>query len=68
MWKSHKEVYDEVLQIGSALQQLGVKPVRSETSISILGFTPDMFNRLSSTLCIFTKITHIDDALFDGPW
>jgi hypothetical protein len=45
MWKSHKEVYDEVLQIGSALQQLGVKPVRSETSISILGFTPDMLKQ-----------------------
>lgn len=26
LWKSYKEVYDEVLQAGSALQQLGVKP------------------------------------------
>ncbi|KAL5202503.1 hypothetical protein ABZP36_013455 [Zizania latifolia] len=26
LWKSYKEVYDEVLQVGSALQQLGVKP------------------------------------------
>jgi long-subunit acyl-CoA synthetase (AMP-forming) len=66
LWKSYKEVYDEVLQIGSALQQLGVKPVRPETSISILGFTPNMFNRLSSTLSIFIRIAHIDEALFDG--
>ncbi|KAF6993580.1 hypothetical protein CFC21_010454 [Triticum aestivum] len=26
LWKSYKEVYEEVLQIGSALQQLGVQP------------------------------------------
>ncbi|XP_066362052.1 long chain acyl-CoA synthetase 1-like [Miscanthus floridulus] len=26
LWKSYKEIYDEVLQAGSALQQLGVKP------------------------------------------
>ncbi|XP_034586205.1 long chain acyl-CoA synthetase 1 isoform X2 [Setaria viridis] len=26
LWKSYKEVYDEVLQIGSALQELGVQP------------------------------------------
>ncbi|RLN28391.1 long chain acyl-CoA synthetase 1 [Panicum miliaceum] len=26
LWKSYKEVYDEVLQVGSALQQLGVQP------------------------------------------
>jgi long-chain acyl-CoA synthetase len=29
LWKSYKEVYDEVLQVGSALQQLGVQPVRA---------------------------------------
>nr|BAG97315.1 unnamed protein product [Oryza sativa Japonica Group] len=26
IWKSYREVYEEVLQVGSALQQLGVKP------------------------------------------
>ncbi|KAG8084444.1 hypothetical protein GUJ93_ZPchr0010g9533 [Zizania palustris] len=26
LWKSYKEVYEEVLQVGSALQQLGVEP------------------------------------------
>ncbi|XP_062180339.1 long chain acyl-CoA synthetase 1-like [Phragmites australis] len=26
LWKSYKEVYEEVLQVGSALQQLGVQP------------------------------------------
>uniref|UniRef100_A0A0E0KY58 Long-chain-fatty-acid--CoA ligase n=1 Tax=Oryza punctata TaxID=4537 RepID=A0A0E0KY58_ORYPU len=26
IWKSYKEVYEEVLQVGSALQQLGVQP------------------------------------------
>jgi hypothetical protein len=31
IWKSYREVYEEVLQVGSALQQLGVKPVRTET-------------------------------------
>lgn len=28
MWKSYKEVYEEVLQVGSALRASGAEPVR----------------------------------------
>lgn len=29
LWKTYKEIYEEVLHVGSALRQLGAEPVNS---------------------------------------